>query len=103
MIRKSRPSFSHVARSSRSSVRRTLPELSRGLTLDDLETFRMLVTAELVGQESAHAVDHRSCIGVAGEFEDGVDALPEFGIRQADGDARAHLGCAMTAASISAG
>ena len=58
---------------------------------DDLETFRMLVTAELIGKVSAHAVDHRSFVGLAGELEDGVNALPEFGIGQADDDAGAHL------------
>ena len=53
----------------------------------------MLVTAKLVGQENGHAVDHLLCIGgAAGEFDNSVDALPEFGIGQANDDAGAHLG-----------
>ena len=91
MIRKSRFSFIQPARSSRSRVRRTLPESSRRPTRDDLEAFRMLVAAELVGEESAHAVGDRLRIGRLVEFEDGVHALSEFRIGQADDDAGAHI------------
>ena len=59
---------------------------------DDFETFRVLVAAEPVSQELAHAVDRRLYLGIICEFEDSVDALPEFGIGQADDDAGAHLG-----------
>ena len=59
---------------------------------DGLETFRVLVAAEPVGQECGHAVGNRLRIGARVEFEDGVHALPEFRIGQADDDAGAHLG-----------
>src|SRR6266404_6422293 len=59
---------------------------------DDFETFRVLVAAEPVSQKLAHAVDRRLYLGIPCEFEDGVDALPEFRIGQADHDAGAHIG-----------
>ena len=52
----------------------------------------MVVAAEPVGQEGGHAVGNRLRIGGSVEFEDGVHALAEFRIGQADDDAGAHLG-----------
>src|SRR5437588_2550199 len=57
----------------------------------DLEALRMLVAAELIGEERSHAVGDRLRIGRRVEFEDGVHALSEFRIGQADHDAGAHL------------
>jgi hypothetical protein len=57
----------------------------------DFESFGMLVSAELIGQEAAHAIDDRLCIGGSVEFEDGVDALSKFGIGQADNNAGPHI------------
>src|ERR1700680_5114338 len=57
----------------------------------DLKTFRMLVAAQSIGEETAHAVGDRLRIGRVSEFEDGVDALAEFRIGQADDDAGTHL------------
>ena len=58
----------------------------------DLETFRMFVAAEPVGQERRHAVGDRLRIGAPVKFEDGVHALPEFRIGQADDHAGTHVG-----------
>jgi hypothetical protein len=70
---------------------------------DDLKTFRMLVTAEPVGEECGHAVGNRLRIGARVEFEDGVHALPEFRIGEADDadrDRRSNAGLWLEAASV---
>src|SRR5215510_1486646 len=59
---------------------------------DDLETLGMLVAAEPVAKKGAHAVGDGLRVRAAVELENGVHALAEFGIGQADHDGRAHAG-----------
>ena len=67
-IRKARFSRSHPARSSRRSVRRTLPVSSRNGS--------PIISAEVVLEEIAHAINNRLRVGSRIELDNGAHALP---------------------------
>lgn len=50
----------------------------------------MLISAEVVLEEIAHAINNCLRVGSRIELDNGVHALPEFRIRKTDHDARTH-------------
>ena len=98
-MRKARPSFSQIARSSRNMVRRTLPELSHGL----LPAASKLVAAEAVSEKAAILSATARASAPSLSSSRAYTRWPNSASGRPTATAERTPGCSLTAASISAG